>query len=117
MRHFLHITPRALGILAILFISSFALDSFEEGLFTLKTFLGFSIHLAPSIILTLLLWFAWTHEKWGGVLFVCASLPFFILLSNPFQINLFLGGPFILVGVLFLLEHFLVRRTPQAEIS
>lgn len=47
-----HWLPRILCILAILFISMFALDSFEKGLSIGQQSAQFLKHLIPSLILT-----------------------------------------------------------------
>ena len=57
-------------IVAILFVSMFALDAFSPGTPLWEQVIGFLIHLIPSYILILILWFAWKNEKWGGLLFI-----------------------------------------------
>jgi len=51
--------PRILCILAILFISLFALDSFDPELSLYKQLSGFLMHMIPSFILVALLIVAW----------------------------------------------------------
>jgi hypothetical protein len=106
----LYFLPRMLGILAILFISLFSLDVFEAGLPLINMLVGFSIHMIPSFILTVILIIAWKHERIGGLLFIGVSLIPFILFSNPFWVNLVLGGPFFAVGVLFVIHHYVSRH-------
>jgi hypothetical protein len=104
MKKFLYWVPRVLGILAILFISLFALDAFQEGMPISQMLLGFTIHLIPSIILAIFLIVAWKWELIGGIVFVIVSTTPFFFLSNPFWMNGMLGGPFLLTGVLFILN-------------
>jgi hypothetical protein len=58
--------PRVLCILAILFISLFALDSFSPELTFWQQIAAFLMHLIPSFILTALLLIAWKWEYIGG---------------------------------------------------
>ncbi|MCJ7467949.1 MAG: hypothetical protein MUO53_14805 [Maribacter sp.] len=62
--------PRILGILAILFISLFAMDSFGPRLTFWQQLGGFLMHLIPSFLLLALLLVAWKWEYLGGVLFI-----------------------------------------------
>ena len=116
-----HWIPRGLCILAILFISMFALDSFAPGLPLWEQIRDFLIHLAPSYILVLILWLAWVKEKWGGWLFIAfgaiTSIPVFMLnysrsgsawmaLGTVFIINI----PVVMVGAMFLISHYLKKK-------
>ena len=66
--------------------------------------LGFLIHMAPSFLLLALLALAWRFDRIGGSLFMVAGLLPLFLLSNPLWVNLLLGGPFLLTGILFWLS-------------
>jgi hypothetical protein len=113
----IHWIPRILCILAILFVSMFALDSFDERLTIWQQIGGFLIHLIPSYILLALLLVAWKWEFIGGILFLLIGLGFspFIYLHN-FDMNhsvwmslfivLMINIPFVLVGALFIVSHF-----------
>jgi hypothetical protein len=113
--------PRTLCILAILFLSLFALDAFGPGMSLGKQIGGFLIHLIPSFILCGFLVVAWKWELIGGGLFVLIGLGFspFIYQHN-YQMNhsvgmslgivLMINAPFVLVGGLFILNHFLKNR-------
>ncbi|MFZ2102878.1 MAG: hypothetical protein WAU86_20170 [Oricola sp.] len=94
--------PRLLGIMAILFISMFALDVFEPGKPWREIAVALSMHLLPSFVLMAILVLAWRVEWLGGMLFVLVGLSPFVLLGNPAQVNLMIGGPFIVTGLLFL---------------
>jgi len=59
----LHWTPRIICILAILFISMFAIDSFAPDLTIWQQLGGFLIHLIPSFILIAILIIAWKWKK------------------------------------------------------
>ena len=116
-----HWLPRIICICAILFISMFALDSFEPGL-TLWQQLGhFFMHLIPSFILLALLIFAWKWEKIGGIIFMVIGLVFspVIFLKNYYMnhsfwislsVILMITIPFVIVGILFVVSHSLKRK-------
>ena len=101
MKKLIYFAPRIAGILAIGFLSLFALDAFGGPSPWHQQLLGFLIHMAPSFLLIALLALAWRFERIGGSLFVVAGLLPVFLLSNPLWVNLILGGPFILTGLLF----------------
>ncbi|MEY8019263.1 hypothetical protein AB8P51_00390 [Muriicola sp. SD30] len=108
--------PRILAILAILFISMFALDAFQHGLTLWQQILAFLMHLVPSFILLAVLIIAWKRELLGGIIFLILGLGLspFVFLHN-YQMNqsvwMSLGIitmitiPFVLVGVLFIAGH------------
>ncbi len=118
-----HWLPSILCILAILFISMFALDSFEKGLSIGVQLAHFLKHLIPSFILTAFLIIAWKWEQIGGMIFTLVGLvmsPFVFQLNhirNGFSIAqslnvvLIITVPFLLVGILFLVSHNRKKRT------
>lgn len=121
----LHWTPRVICILAILFVSMFALDAFAPGLTIRQQLAGFLIHLIPSFVLLALLIIAWKWELAGGVLFIAVGF----LLSPPiflrnYRMNhsvlmslgiiLAITFPFVLAGVLFVLSHRFKRKNALA---
>ena len=106
--------PRALCIVAILFVSMFALDSFQPGLSIWEQLQDFAMHLIPSFILTIFLVIAWKRELIGGILFLLIGLGLSpIIYMHNFRMNgsvwMSLGVlgmitvPFIIVGILFIL--------------
>ena len=116
-----HWVPRFLCIAAILFVSMFALDAFEPGMPLWQQVGGFFMHLIPSFVLILFLVIAWKWELIGGIMFVIIGLGLlpFIYMMN-YQMNhsvwmslgviLVINVPFIVVGLLFILSHFLKRK-------
>ena len=109
--------PRAICVVAILFVSMFALDSFDPHLTIWQQILGFLIHLIPSYVLIALLVVAWKWEYVGGILYILLGLGFgvAIFLLN-YNRNHFSAGqslfdaaiiafPFVLAGVLFVISH------------
>lgn len=110
MKNLLRWAARILAITAILFISIFALDAFEAGKPWREIAVTLFMHLLPSFVLIAALAVAWRVEWLGGALFVAAGLSPFFLLSNPKWVNLMLGGPFMLAGLLFVASHALRKR-------
>ena len=118
--------PRILCILAILFISMFSLDAFDPHYTVWQQIGAFLIHLIPSYILIILLVIAWKWELVGGIIFVLIAVLFspFIYIHN-FRMNhsvwmslsiiLMITVPFIIVGGLFILSHFMKRQKPETK--
>ena len=116
-----HWLPRILCILAILFISMFAMDSFSPDFTLWQNITAFVIHLVPSIILIALLIVAWKWELIGGVIFTIIGLgmsPF--IYSHNFRMDqsagkglvavLLVTMPFIIVGILFIVSHLMKKK-------
>lgn len=106
-------TPRIICILAILFISIFALDSFSPEKTIWQQLQAFFIHLIPTYILTAFLIIAWKWEYIGGIIFIVIGLGFspFIFIHNynmnqsiwmSLSIILMITIPFVVVGILFI---------------
>ena len=100
----IHWLPRIICILTILFISIFALDSFAPELTIWQQIGAFIIHLIPSFILLAFLIVAWKWEYIGGIIFLIIGLGFSLI--NMLIITI----PFIIVGVLFIVSHFLKKK-------
>ena len=112
----LHWTPRIICILAILFISLFALDAFNPDLTIWQQIGDFLMHLIPSFVLIILLIIAWKWEFIGGIIFTLIGLGLspFIFMHN-YKMNhsvwmslmtiLIITMPFVIVGILFIVSH------------
>lgn len=117
-----HWLPRIICILAILFISIFAADAFEQGLSAVL------IHLIPSFVLLAFLIVAWKWEYIGGIIFILIGLgftPFVFMLNYNRNHSIWLSlntilvitFPFIVVGILFIVSHLLKRKNlPSGQI-
>jgi len=114
-------TPRLLCIGAILFVSMFALDAFEPGIPFGQQLQNFFMHLIPTYLLLLLLWIAWKKSFWGGILFVIIGVVTSPLVYNlnynrthsvmtSLSIILMITVPFIVIGGLFILSHYQMKR-------
>ena len=113
--------PRVIGIIAILFISLFALDAFSPELTIWQQIRNFLMHLIPSFILTAILLYSWRWEYSGGIIFTIVGIGLtpFIYMKN-YDMNhsvsmsivfvLAITFPFIVVGVLFLVSHFINKN-------
>ncbi len=112
----LHWLPRILGILAIAFISIFALDAFDPKLTLWQQLVAFAIHLVPSFILLVILIIAWKKEFIGGLIFLVIALLFSpVIFVHNFRMNNSIGIslaiiasinlPFIIIGLLFIWNH------------
>lgn len=121
MKAFVHWAPRILTMLAICFVSMFALDAFDPQLSVSQQITGFLIHLIPSIILTGLLVFAWHYKYAGGIVFIILGIAFGIFLySWNFRMNhdimmtlgivAMLALPFVISGVLFYIDYLNIKK-------
>ncbi len=117
----LHWTPRILCILAIIFLSLFALDAFEEGMPIGKQILGFLIHMIPSFVLIIFLIIAWKWEFIGGIIFMAVGIIFSPIIFNmnysmnesiwvSIGIIASITFPFIIVGVLFVVNYYQKKK-------
>lgn len=117
----LHWLPRVIGILAILFVSMFALDAFSHGLTLWQQIGAFLMHLIPSFILLTVFIVAWKWELIGGIIFVVIALVMSpIVFMHNYGMNqsigmslaiiLIINLPFAIVGALFILSHFRKKK-------
>ena len=124
---FLYWLPRILCILAILFVSVFALDAFQPELTFWQQIQGFMMHLIPSFVLLFFLLIAWKWELIGGIIFLLIGLVLspFIYMHNynmngsvwmSIGIIAMITFPFILVGILFILGHIVNKKEVEAGI-
>ena len=115
-------TPRIICIIAILFISLFALDAFSPELSFWQQIGGFLMHLIPSFILLAILILAWKKEFIGGILFTIIGIVLTpVVYALNYRMNhsvvmslgiiLTITIPFVLVGILFIISHFRKNRT------
>ena len=120
----LYYTPRILCVIAILFISLFALDAFQPDHTIWQQMGAFFMHLIPSFILTILLIIAWKRELLGGILFLIISLgvsPFIFKMNYNMNQSFWMSMgiiflitiPFAVVGILFIMSHFRKRHTSK----
>lgn len=115
-------TPRVICILAILFVSLFALDAFDHGDNIWEKLGAFAMHMIPSFVLLAFLLVAWKWELVGGIIFLLVGIGFSPwVFSHNYQMNHSIGMslgiialitiPFIVVGALFVFHHFKLKKT------
>ncbi len=117
----LHSIPRIICIAAILFVSIFALDAFEEGKSIVEQITAFLIHLIPSFVLIVFLIIAWKRELIGGIIFCAVALIFTpIVFTHNLNANhsvwMSIGIissitlPFLIVGIMFIISHYYKKK-------
>jgi hypothetical protein len=124
----IHWLPRILCILAIAFIELFAMDSFDPKLTFREQMIGFFMHSLPAVVLVIFLVIAWKWELAGGILFILTGAGFSPLIYTmnyrmnhsvwmSMSIILMITFPFIVTGVLFVICHFLKKKSHAGTIS
>lgn len=102
---FIHYTPRIAAILITLFVGLFSLDVFGQGTGFWETLGGFLMHNIPTIIMGIVVWFAWRRPQIGFIAFLIVGIFFmrFFLTDGLQGIgNLMLfSGPMLLIAMLF----------------
>ena len=117
----LHWTPRIICILAILFISVFAIDAFGPEKTLWQQFGDFLLHLVPSFVLIAVLIVAWKWEYIGGIIFIIIGfgLSIFVFILNYNRTHsagtslgeiLIITFPFVVVGALFIISHYMKKK-------
>jgi len=118
----LYWTARILCILAILFISLFALDSVSSERTFWQNTAALLMSLIPSFVLLAVLIIAWKWEKTGGIILTIIGLALSIFVfvlnykRNHFSVAislknaLILAIPFVLAGILFILSHYRKKK-------
>lgn len=117
----MHWIPRVLCILAILFVSMFALDAFNSNQTIWQQIGGFIMHLIPSFILLAIFIAACKYELIGGIIFTVIGVvltPF--IFNMNYNMNHSIGMsliviasitlPFIFIGILFIISHYLKKK-------
>lgn len=99
----IHWAPRIAAILIIFFVSLFSLDVFGMEGTPLELLGGFLIHSIPSIVMILMLVFAWRRPAVGFIAFLIAGGFFlrFVILGGDLAHFLLFSGPLLLISALF----------------
>jgi len=113
MKNFLTWTPRIVLIAYSIFISVFALDAFsEEGSFFHR--LGdFLMHLAPSVVVLLMLFLAWRFPLIGGLFVMILGMIFTIYFhtNRTFSYFMMISAPLFVAGLLFIFSHAFIEKS------
>jgi hypothetical protein len=95
--------PRLAGVAVALFLALFALDAFNNRPF-LAALPGFVIHLVPSFMVLAAVALAWRFPLAGAVAFPLLALVYAERVHWRLDWVRVVGGPLVLVGLLFLLS-------------
>ena len=107
-------SPRVLGILVCLFLSFFALDSFQDGNTLIEDLPDFAGHIAPILILSAIVAVSWRWEWVGGVAFTGLGVSYAYLSRDHLSWIPVIAGPLLVVGILFFwswVHHKALRTT------
>jgi glucose-6-phosphate-specific signal transduction histidine kinase len=100
--------PRVLCVLFATFLSLFALDVFSEVSGFWRTLGALAMHLIPTGLVLVALAVAWRREGIGGMLFIALGLLYVIVSRGRLHWSAYavIGGPLILLGILFLANSY-----------
>ena len=94
-------SPRILGILVCLFLSLFSLDAFGGGKTFMQALPDFALHVAPMLLLLLVVGVAWRWAWVGGLVFTGLAAAYAVFARHRIDWILPISGPLLLVGLLF----------------
>lgn len=106
-------------ILAVIFVMMFSMDCFDSGYSFKDSITCFVMQNIPAFLIIISLVIAWKWEMIGGVLLVIASIVM-IYYFQGFRGNIWaiiLASPFLLAGVLFILDGYLLKKRNKAGIT
>ena len=107
-------TPRILGILVSLFIALFALDAFSANRPFSAALPDFLMHLIPALTLLTIVAVSWRYEWVGALAFIALAVVYSTTMARGrIDWMLVIGGPLLIVGVLFLWSWFDHRAHPE----
>jgi hypothetical protein len=100
--------PKMMAWLFAGFLSIFAADVFEGQPFSALLIAGLLIHLLPSFLILFFAWLAGRNAVAGACCFMLVGVAYiaFTIGRFPISTQLLIGGPPILIGLLFLNNHF-----------
>ena len=118
----IHWAPRVAAIMIIFFTTLFSLDVFEMQAPPLELLGAFLMHSIPSIVMIILLIFAWKHPVVGFVTFLVAGVlfaAFFVRDIGDLPVLLLFTIPMLLVALLFYADWKWLKPVtePQPEIE
>lgn len=112
MRKALHLIPRILSVVFVLFLSLFALDVFDaySGAAVIVPLL---MHLLIPIVLLVALVLAWKWDLVGVIMFLGFAVYYIwmIGLGEHWSLYAVISAPSALIGILFLINWLVKRRT------
>jgi len=93
-------TPRLAGVALALFLSTFALDAFD-GRPAVDAFADFLIHLAPALLVLVLVSLAWRMPLVGAAGFPVLAIGYAAIVRWRLDWTVAIAGPLLLLGALF----------------
>ena len=105
--------PRVAGLLVAGFIGLFALDAFDNRSF-IRALPAFGLHLLPSLLVLTIVAIAWRLPWFGAIAFVGLAAAYAVLVRWRVDWVAAIGGPLVLVGLLFFLSWQATRRADAA---
>jgi hypothetical protein len=111
-------TLRFLLLAIALYIEIFAFDVFKSGFPFWKTVLAFVLHSVPSIALISVLLIALKWEQIAGFTLLCFALLGTLPAGPPNEKNHFIYfvlGAIVLIGILFVLNYFVLGNRKTGE--
>jgi fatty-acid desaturase len=94
-------SPRVLGILVCFFLSLFSLDAFGSGKSFLQALPDFAIHVAPVLLLLIVVAVSWRREWVGGLVFTGLAAVYAYDARSHTSWVFAISGPLLIVGILF----------------
>lgn len=112
-----HWAPRIAAVVIILFAGLFSLDVFAMEGSPLELAVGFLIHNVPSILMIVMLVFAWRKPAVGFFAFLAAGVAFlyFVVFGGNLGNFLLFSGPLLLISALFYADWRWQRPQPGAS--
>ena len=94
-------SPRILGILVCAFLGLFSLDAFGTGVTLAQPIPDFAIHVAPALILLVVVGMSWRWAWVGGLVFTALAMAYVYLARAHMSWIAAIAGPLLIVGLLF----------------
>jgi len=94
-------SPRILGILVCLFLGVFSLDAFGGGTTLAQALPAFASHVAPILILLVVVGLSWRWEWLGGLVFTGLAVWYAYFARDHLSWIPVIAGPLLVVGILF----------------
>lgn len=115
----IHWAPRLAAVLIIFFVTLFSLDVFEMEASPLELLGAFLLHSLPSIIMIVLLLFAWRRPVVGFITFLLAGLFFmrFVILGRDLGHFLLFSGPLLLISAMFYIDWRWIKPQPSNSLN
>jgi len=107
MTKIIHWAPRIAAVVIIFFVGLFSLDVFEMQGSPLQLISAFIMHSIPSIVMIVILLFAWNRPVVGFITFLLVGLFFLRFLFggiNNLPNFLVFSGPMLLISAMFYLD-------------